>query len=82
MHSRHAAPGELVWTRRLMRRLMRRLKTHHHLKHIDPKGNHPWVSIGSTEAEAEALILWPLMQRADSLEKTLMLGKCEGRRRG
>ena len=27
--------------------------------------------------------LWPLMQRADSLEKTLMLGKIEGgRRRG
>ena len=24
----------------------------------------------------------PLMQRADSLEKTLMLGKIEGRRRG
>ena len=25
--------------------------------------------------------LWPLMQRANSLEKTLMLGKIEGRRR-
>ena len=25
--------------------------------------------------------LWPLMQRAKSLEKTLMLGKIEGRRR-
>ena len=31
-----------------------------------------------TDAEAEALIL---MQRTDSLEKTLMLGKTEGRRR-
>ena len=27
------------------------------------------------------LQLWPLMQRADSFEKTLMLGKIEGRRR-
>ena len=26
-------------------------------------------------------ILWPLVQRIDSLEKTLMLGKIEGRRR-
>ena len=26
-------------------------------------------------------ILWPSEQRADSLEKTLMLGKIEGRRR-
>ena len=33
------------------------------------------------DAEAEAPILWPLMQRADSLENTLMLGKIEGRRR-
>ena len=32
-------------------------------------------------AETEAPIFWHLMQRADSLEKTLMLGKIEGRRR-
>ena len=36
---------------------------------------------GRTEVEVEALILWPLMQRANSLEKTLMLGKTEGKRR-
>ena len=29
--------------------------------------------IGRTDAEAETPILWPLMRRADSLEKTLML---------
>ena len=36
-----------------------------------------------TEAEAEIPILWPLdtKKRADSFEKTLMLGKIEGRRR-
>ena len=38
--------------------------------------------MGRTAAEAEAPILWPLMQRADSLEKTLMLGKIEDGRRG
>ena len=37
--------------------------------------------IGRTDVEAETPILWPLMQRADSLEKTLMLGKIKGRRR-
>ena len=37
--------------------------------------------IGRTDVDAETPILWPLMQRADSLEKTLMLGKIEGRRR-
>ena len=39
--------------------------------------------IGRTDVEAETPILWPLMQRADSFEKTLMLGKIEGgKRRG
>ena len=47
------------------------------------KGNHPWIFIGRTDAEAEAPILWLLMRRSDWLEKTLMLGKIEGgRRRG
>ena len=39
--------------------------------------------IGRTDAEAETPILWPPDARADSLEKTLMLGRIEGgRRRG
>ena len=37
--------------------------------------------IGGTDAEAEAPILGPLMQRTDPFEKTLMLGKIEGKRR-
>ena len=36
---------------------------------------------GRNDAEAETPVLWPLEQRADSLEKTLMLGKVEGRRK-
>ena len=38
--------------------------------------------IGRTAVEAETSIFGHLMQRADSFEKTLMLGKIEGRRRG
>ena len=37
--------------------------------------------IRRTDVEAETPILGHLMQRADSLEKTLMLVKIEGRRR-
>ena len=37
--------------------------------------------IGRTDVEAETPVLCHLMRRADSLEKTLMLGKIEGRRR-
>ena len=39
------------------------------------------IFIGRTDAEAETPILGHLMQRTDSLEKTLILGKIEGRRR-
>ena len=49
------------------------------IKPANPKGNQPWIFI--RRADAEAPILWLLMRRADSLEKTLMLGKIEGRRR-
>ena len=37
--------------------------------------------IGRTDAEAEAPIFWLADTRANSLEKTLMLGKIEGKRR-
>ena len=48
---------------------------------VSPKGNQSWVFIGRTDAKAETLIFGHLMQRTDSLEKTLTLGKIEGRRR-
>ena len=37
--------------------------------------------IGRTDDEAETPVLWPPHARADSFEKTMMLGKIEGRRR-
>ena len=48
------------------------------------KGNQSWIFIGSTDAEADAKLIQyfsHLMQRTDSLEKTLMMGKIEARRR-
>ena len=44
---------------------------------VHPKGNQFLVFIGRTDAKAE-----PPVRRADSLEKTLMLGKIEDRRSG
>ena len=29
------------------------------IKPVNPKGNQPWIYIGRTDVEAEALILWP-----------------------
>ena len=48
---------------------------------VHPKGNQSWVFIGRTDVEAEIPILWHLLQRTDSFEKTLMLGNIEVRRR-
>ena len=50
------------------------------IKPVHPKGKQSSILIGRTDAKAKAPILWPLMGRADSLEKTVMLGKTEGRR--
>ena len=53
-------------------------------KEIQPvhaKGDQSWVFIGRTHVEAETPILWPPDAKSDSFEKTLMLGKIEGRRR-
>ena len=49
------------------------------IKLESPKINQPLILIGRTDAEAP--ILWHLLQRTDSSEKTLMLGKIEDRRR-
>ena len=48
---------------------------------VHPKGDQSWVFTGRTNVEAEAPILWPPDGKSDSFEKTLMLGKIEGRRR-
>ena len=42
---------------------------------VHPKGDQSWVFIGRTDAEAELQYFGHLMRKADSLEKTLMLGK-------
>ena len=48
---------------------------------VHPKGDQSWVFIGRTDVEAEAPILCPPDVKSNSLEKTLMLGKTEGRSR-
>ena len=72
---------ELNWTVVLKKTLESPLDCKE-MKPFSPKGNHPWIFIGRTDAEAEALIFGYLMQRVDSLEKTLMLGKIEAGREG
>ena len=48
---------------------------------VHPKGNQSRIFIGRTDAEAETPILWPPDVKNYPLEKTLMLGKTESRKR-
>ena len=53
-------------------------------KEIQPvhsKGDQSWVFFGGNDAKAEIQYFGHLMRRADSLEKTLILGGIGGRRR-
>ena len=48
---------------------------------VHPKGNQSWIFIGRTSLKLKLQYFGHRMRRADSLEKILMLGKIEGRRR-
>jgi len=48
---------------------------------VHPKGDQSWVFIGRTDVKLKLQYFGHLMRRADSFEKTLMLGKIEDRRR-
>ena len=48
---------------------------------VHPKGDQPWCSLEGLMLKLKPQYSGHLMQRADSFEKTLMLGKIEGRRR-
>ena len=53
------------------------------IKPVNPKGNHPEYSLEGLTLKLKLWYFGQLMQRADSLEKTTMLGKIEGKwRRG
>ena len=53
------------------------------IKPVNAKGNQPWIFIGreGLMLKLKLQYLGHLMQRADSWEETLILGKMEGRRR-
>ena len=44
-------------------------------KPVNPKGNQPWIVTGRTDAEAEALILWPPDANSWLIRKDLDAGK-------
>ena len=51
------------------------------IKPVNPKGNRPEYSLEGLKLKLTFQYFSHLMQRTDCLEKTLTLGKTEGRRR-
>ena len=50
-------------------------------KPVHPKGNQPWIFIGRLMLKLKFQYFGHLMQRTYTLERTLILGKTEGKRR-
>ena len=50
------------------------------IKSVNPKGNQPWIVLEGLMLKLKLQYFGHLMWKADSLEKTLMLGKIEGKR--
>ena len=76
-HQRIDAFGLWCW-----RRFLRVPLDCKEIQPVPSTGNQSRIFIGRADAEAGTPIFGHLMWRTDSLEKTLLLGKIEGRRRG
>ena len=51
------------------------------IKPVHPKGNQSWISLEGQMMKLKPQYFGHLMRRTDSLEKSLMMGMAEGRRR-
>ena len=63
------------------RRLLRGPLDCKEIQPVHSKGDQSWLFFGRTYAKAETPILWPPDAKNQLMEKTLMLGKIEGKRR-
>ena len=77
-----------IWSRKefhfwvFMQRNIYLCKDCKEIKPVNPKGNQPEYSLEGLILKLKLQYFGHLMLRIDSLEKTLLLGKIEGRRRG
>ena len=51
------------------------------IKPVSPRGNQHWIFMGGLMLKLKLQYFGHVMQRGNSLEKTLMLGKTEGKKR-
>ena len=62
------------------RRLLRESSLGSKIKSVNPKGNQSWISLEELMLKLKLQYFGYVIWRADSFERTLMLGKIEGRK--
>ena len=65
----------------VLEKTLESLFDHKKIKLVNLKGNQPWLFIGKTHPILKLWYIGHLIQRANSLENTLMVGSTEGKRR-
>ena len=75
------APKNWCFWSMVLKKTLGRALDSKEIKTVDPKGNQHWIFIGGLMLKLKLQYFSYLIRRADSLEKTLMLGKTDSRRR-
>ena len=69
------APKNWCFQTVVLEKMLESLLNYKEIKPVNPKGNQPWIFIGSSDAEAEAPILWPTDPKTWLIGKDLDAGK-------
>ena len=77
---RWALKSWCIWTG-VLKKTLENLLDNKEIQLVHPKGNQSWIFTGRLMLKLKLQYFGHLMQRADSLGKTLMLGGIGGRRR-
>ena len=80
-HKENWAPKNWCFCTVVLEKTLKSPLDYKELKPVNPKGNQSWISLEGLMLKLKLQYFGHLMCRADSLEKTLMLGKIEGQRR-
>ena len=80
-HEESWAPKNWCFWTVVLEKTLKSLLDSKEIKPVNPEGNKSWIFIGRLMLKLKLEYFGHLMWRTDSLEKTLMLGKIEGRRK-
>ena len=81
----HPWQGSVLWAQlcplQVLEKTLKSVLDCKEIQPVHPKGNQSWISLEGLMLKLKLQYFGHLMQRTDSLEKTLMMGKIEGKKR-